>query len=119
MRLRNRSVLSLLTIGLLASASSSCGHGNVEIPKIEIKTWAGDSKSGAIVRPSDNEAISCRDSYFDRYLCLSYDDMQKIMSLLVQCEDWGRHNDGAKMKLYELEYRNKDVFKQYQRKVGQ
>jgi hypothetical protein len=119
MRQKSRKIRNSLTIGFLASAAISCGHGNQQIPEIQIKTWAGDYKSGSIVRPSDNEAISCRDSLFDRYLCLSYDDMQKIMSLLVQCEDWGRHNSGNMMRLEELTYRNKDVMKQYERKVGQ
>jgi hypothetical protein len=64
---------------------SGCHTG---IPKIDAEFWAGDSKSKGISRKQEGQTIPCDDPVIDDYVCLSYEDLQKIYHTLLQCKQW-------------------------------
>jgi hypothetical protein len=112
-----KKTLQILMIFSGTLIANSCGSPNTKIPEIQIKTWAGDYREGAIVRAQDNAKVSCRDSYFDNYVCLSYEDLKKIYETLLICKDWGASSN--MMPIDRLLERNQDTYKQFNRKVGQ
>ena len=75
----------LISILILASAFMiSCATG--PIPKVNIKTWAGDSSRGAIRRSQDPDQISCTDPRFDSYACITYSDVRSLYDALQSCQ---------------------------------
>lgn len=42
-----------------------------------------------ITRAQDNETIACYDPKMDKFVCLSYQDLQAIFAVMLQCKDWG------------------------------
>lgn len=51
--------------------------------------WAGDSAVAGISRSQDQAHISCADPKFEDYACLTYLDIKKIYSSMLQCQQWG------------------------------
>lgn len=75
--------LGILTIVFI---TSGCSHN---VPKIDVSVWAGDSAKNGISRAQEGRTIECTDPSFDAYACLTYTDIQKIYSTILQCQQWG------------------------------
>lgn len=66
------------------------GCASQNIPPIDVSFWAGDSKLGGITRDQDNLVVACDTPEFDRYTCITYEDVQKIYNTMLECRDWPR-----------------------------
>lgn len=84
MRLISRKIFPSLI--LLAFASivfiyvfflSGCAHPHAQPD--DIYFWAGSSQDASIHRSQENRAISCKQSEFDDYVCLKYEDLRELM----------------------------------------
>ncbi len=65
--------------------TSSCG----ERPEWTAKFWAGDFIEEGITRSQNNQTIQCRDPMFDDYVCMSYEDLNKLeLEVLSRCTGW-------------------------------
>lgn len=83
---------SVIVVLLLTSCRSTP-------PKINIKWFAGDSRSQALVRRQENRMIFCKDPDFDNYLALSYEDFQELYTkIILGCTSWKK---GPKMTFEE------------------
>lgn len=59
------------------------------MPHWEAQFWAGDPNTGSIRRNQANEFIQCTDPKMADYVCLSYQDLQKLYDeVLSKCEKW-------------------------------
>lgn len=77
-------MFALVTLAL----QSSCGGGG-ERPDVELKLWAGSASKAAIERRQDKLIIECSDPYFNRYVCMDYDDLNKLEEdILERCDKW-------------------------------
>lgn len=83
--------------------------------KVVPPTWtgelyAGDSSKSSIVRAQSNEEVSCSDSNFDNYVCMSYDDYKSFIRTFVDgCKVWDKDVAVYRKKLDEcglLTYKN-------------
>lgn len=58
-------------------------------PSWTAKFWAGDSASSSIVRGQDSLAIHASDPLFDNFVCMTYEDIEKLeIEVLSKCEKW-------------------------------
>jgi hypothetical protein len=60
------------------------------LPSIDIQTWAGDSKTGSIVRSQEEMQLKCSDPLFNEMVCITYEDMKKIYLTLPKCRSWDK-----------------------------
>jgi len=59
------------------------------IPKWGGKFYAGNSKESEITRAQDDEHIKTNDPAFDKYVCMSYVDLESFYKLYVLgCKTW-------------------------------
>lgn len=58
------------------------------IPEIDVSFWAGDSSQGSITRFQDHQNIDCRTPEFDHFACMTYLDIKKIYSKILECKQW-------------------------------
>jgi hypothetical protein len=92
MRPRGQDFAAFLSLGLGAAiivyvlTMTGC---RTNVPAIDAKFWAGDSAKSGITRAQENRTLACENPEFDEYVCLSYEDLKKIYSTLLQCKDWG------------------------------
>lgn len=79
-----------LLMGVLLIAWALSGCKSPDMPRVDVKFWAGDSANDGISRSQEGKTISCASPEFDEMACLTYTDMKKIFDLLLQCERWPR-----------------------------
>lgn len=97
-----------LLILILSLSLASCGHGNPQVPAIDIRLYAGSPEKGGIERAQDKEVISCVEPRFNEFTCLTYSDLRRVYEILLQCRDW----DGISMISARSAFRkNPDVVK--------
>lgn len=58
------------------------------MPPVDVSFWAGDSAKEGITRSQESKTIACSDPAMDDYVCLSYEDVKKLFSILLQCQQW-------------------------------
>ena len=74
-------------MGLFLMGMNSCQKN--PRPDWEAKFWSGDSKTASILRAQNDGVIACSAPAFDNYVCISYEDLQKLESdVLSKCEKW-------------------------------
>lgn len=86
----------MLLITTLLVAVPSCGTGEIDpmdaADQLEIRAFAGDSAKLGITRAQEKKTISCKDTEIDDYICLSYEDLEKIFNQLKRlqqkCRAW-------------------------------
>ncbi len=82
-----------LILGLLLVGSTEKGCEK-QIPKWKGKLYAGNSISGSIDRAQENEKISCMDSQFDQYICISKTDYDCFVeTYVVNCKEWTKQSE--------------------------
>lgn len=79
MRLKVSSIV-LLLIG--------CAAPNTHVPSVDIQLWAGNPLRASIQRAQTGQELACFDPSFNNYVCLSYEDLQKIYATFLRCKDW-------------------------------
>jgi hypothetical protein len=58
-------------------------------PSVELKLWQAWSIEEAIVRKQANEIIRCSQPEFNSYVCMSGEDLEKVIKeLIVSCKQW-------------------------------
>ena len=67
-----KSFLSVNFLLLVSAASCEARRG------VELKLYAGDSKTQSIVSKKRKEKISCSAERFNDYVCMSYEDFVKM-----------------------------------------
>lgn len=70
---------------ILLVLTQGCKH---TIPPIDVSFWSGDSAKDGISRSQENKTLQCNDPAFDQYVCLTYTDLQKIFSTMLECKKW-------------------------------
>jgi hypothetical protein len=73
-------LLWLMTLG---------GCASQPMPKVDVSFWAGDSVNSGISRSQEKKTIACSAPEIDQYACLTYLDIKKIFSAMLQCQKWG------------------------------
>lgn len=58
------------------------------MPPIDAQFWGGDSARQGISRSQENRTLECKQPEFDKYVCLTYEDLQKIYDTLLECKQW-------------------------------
>lgn len=83
------SILPITTL-LAVMTMPSCGTGELDpidaADRLEIKAFAGDSASHGITRAQSKTTIKCDSAEIDDYICLSYEDLEKIFSQLKRLQ---------------------------------
>lgn len=76
----------------MASLSQSCRP----TPKLDVEFWAGDSQrkngtdecTGGITRAQEGKFIPANAPGFDKFACLTYEDVQEIFMVMQKCKKW-------------------------------
>lgn len=56
-------------------------------PDLRVSTWAGDSKSGSVMRAQEKRSIKCTALEFDDMVCVNYEDMKLLQEVLLESDD--------------------------------
>lgn len=79
-------ILRTFSAILLAAAISSCA---TQIPRTDVRFWAGDSGARGVTRSQDGQTLSCADPRFDLGLWMSYADFREFVRIYVLgCKEW-------------------------------
>ena len=79
-------IIGIVTFVILVNLA--CVTARPAQPHTKIETWAGDSKSGSVLRGQDRQQIECKSPQFDQMVCMKYDDLQKLHFLMGKCDSW-------------------------------
>lgn len=102
--------ITCLIIGILIIATLMTMQGcKTNIPAIDVSFWAGDSSANAIVRAQENRQLKCSSPEFDRYTCITYEDVQKIFDTLLRCKSWANEPVGERLDVNVFTNHNAEV----------
>lgn len=80
-------ILFIIAFTLLCS----CAHNPGTPPNPNVKLWAGDSSNAGITHGQTNETIYAIEPVFDKYVCMTYDDLDHLINSYVNsCELWDK-----------------------------
>lgn len=86
--------------------TTSC---STNIPKIDVTMWAGDSAKAGVTRAQEHKTLACIDPQFDDYVCMSYSDVKRIWSTLLQCKNWGSTKMATQSEINQMIQQNRGV----------
>lgn len=79
-------LISKIFSAILLAAVSSCAS---QIPRSDLRFWAGDSGAQGVTRSQENQTLSCADPGFDLGLWISYADFRSfIETYVLSCKEW-------------------------------
>lgn len=89
------------------------------IPVIDVSFWAGDSAKDGVSRAQEGKTLACKDPQFDQFVCLTYEDLQKIYDTLLECKDWPKSQLASDRDLRHFKKMNPEVYHYVRARIEQ
>lgn len=99
-----------LGIAIILWVLSLTGCKN-QIPAIDVSFWAGNATQGGITRAQEGRSMSCLDPDFDKYVCITYDDIRKVFDTILMCKDWPKSQLASAKDVKRFIKKNSDIIK--------